>query len=104
MSNYTECLTITVPASLADIAAKIGRAMDPDTGGERSFSYNEETDELVCSTPCVVEFKQAAQYMLTYPEMLYESCLRDYQQRWPDHEPVTLEECVLFCSSVMIGE
>lgn len=111
MSNYTERLTITVPHSLNEIAAKIGRAMDPDTGGDRSFTReivsfeNEEPvygNKLVCCTPCVAEFKEAAFYMLSSPEMLFESCKRDYAARWPDIDPPTIEECELFCSNVEI--
>lgn len=36
--SYDAQITITVPASLADVAALIGRAMDTDTGGAESFS------------------------------------------------------------------
>lgn len=111
MSNYTERLTITVPASLADIAEKIGRAMDPDTGGERSFSrtvtgYNGEDpiygDTLVCSTPCVPEFKAQAQLMLADPAMLHYAVSADYAARWPDHEPPTLAECEQFIAALTL--
>lgn len=75
-----------------------------ETGGERSFTLNELDGTLVCSTPCVLEFKQAAMYMLAQPELLWQSCALDYAQRWPEHAAPTLQECTEFCAAVQIAQ
>ena len=39
---YDSTLSISLPAALAPIAAMIGLALDPDTGGDRSFNLSED--------------------------------------------------------------
>jgi hypothetical protein len=56
--SYDNWLTLSVPLSEATSASKIGKAFDPDVGGE--FSFTEIEGELVCSTPCTTAFKQQA--------------------------------------------
>lgn len=109
--KYTHTISITLPASLADIAAKIGKSMDDDIGGERSFSPvvtgTDEAGEPVygdtirTSAMCTEAFYYQAQYMLAHHEALYQACQADYATRWPDLVPPTLEECEAFCSGVI---
>jgi len=98
--SYSETLTLTLPSPLADIASSIGRALDPDTGGDKSFMPIEGKDIIVCSTPCRPEFKEQALYMMEHPELLYLVVCKDYETRWPEFKPPTLEECELFCKSI----
>ena len=107
--KYTRTVKITLPAGLADIAASIGRALDPDTGGDNSFgkdiaSYDSEglpvyANTISTSTPCTEEFYQQALYLLNHPEALYAVVSADYEARWAGMTPPTLDECVLFCTS-----
>ncbi len=106
MSAYSEVVSITLPYALADIAAKVGRALDPDTGGDRSFvrtilSQDGDTivygDTITAVSPCTAEFKAQADYMLEHPEALHAACQADYEARWPEFEPPTMEECEAFC-------
>jgi hypothetical protein len=111
MNAYTETLTLTLPYSveMADIAARIARAMDPDVGGECSFSrtvtgYEGEApvygDTLVCRTPCTADFKAQALAMLGNSAMLHYAVTADYAARWPELTPPTLAECEAFVTEL----
>ena len=101
---YDATLSINLPAELADIAAMIGLALDPDTGGNRSFSLSEDGLTVSTSTPCTSEFAAQAAYMLTHPEALHAAVSADYAARWADLVPPTLEECQQFCAGVIVPE
>ena len=102
MSGYDATLSITLPAALADIAAKIGRALDPDSGGEKSFVTSDDGLTISTSTPCTSGFAAQAQYMLSHPEALFQAVAADYAARWADMTPPTLAECVSFCAGVVL--
>jgi hypothetical protein len=103
MSNYSERLSITLSADLAEIAAKIGRALDPDVGGESSFVTSEDGLTISTSTPCTPEFKAQSEYLLANPEALHAAVSADYLARWGDMTPPTLAECQAFCAGVVRG-
>ncbi len=104
MSNFDNMISITLPVALADIAAKIGRAMDNDVGGESSFVTSEDGLTISTSALCTAEFKAQSDYMLTHPEALFDACAADYAARWGDLVPPTLEECESFCGGVIRPE
>lgn len=104
MTNYNATLTIRLPAALAEIAAKIGRAMDADVGGADSFTLSDDGETISTSTPCTAEFASQAEYMLTHPQALHAACAADYAARWADLVPPTLEECEQFCAGVIVPE
>lgn len=97
MTKYTETLTITVPAALAGTAAAMGRAFDPDTGGDKSFHPDADGLTISMTTPCRPEFKAGAIRMLQHPDEAYAFCLAEYARRWPDLTPPTLSEVHAFC-------
>lgn len=110
---WTEYLTMTLPYSEANvqIAAKLGRAFDPDVGGAYSFTrtitgYDGETpiygDTLFCKTGCTEAFKQQAFAMSQNAALLHGACLQDYATRWPDLTPPTLAECEAFVAQVVL--
>ena len=101
MSNYDHTLSITLPAALADIAARIGKALDPDIGGEYSFVTSEDGKTIFTSTPCTADFYEQAQLMIQHPAALHAACAADYAARWADLVPPTLEDCVAFCAAVI---
>ena len=98
---YDATLSIGLPAELADIAAAIGRALDPDVGGADSFTLSEDGLTISTSTPCTSAFAQQAAYMLGHPEALHAAVSADYAARWADLVPPTLEECEQFCAGVI---
>ena len=101
---YDATLSISLPAALADIAAMVGKALDPDSGGERSFVTSEDGLTISTSTPCTTAFAQQAAYMLGHPEALHAAVSQDYAARWADLVPPTLEECQAFCAGVIVPE
>jgi len=101
MSGYDATLSITLPAALADIAKSISRALDPDVGGEDSWTLSEDGLTISTSTPCTNHFAAQAQYMLTHPEALHAAVSADYAARWADMTPPTLAECESFCAGVI---
>lgn len=103
MSYYTHTLTLTIPASLYDIACAIAQALDPDLGGAQSFGqHNPDVETYTTSTPCTAEFHTQAYAMLANPEMLHYAVSADYAARWKDQTPPTLDECTAFCAGVVM--
>jgi len=86
---------------MTDIAAAIGRALDPDQGGDKSFVLSEDALTISTSTPCTEEFAQQAGYMLTHPEALHQAVSADYAARWSDLVQPTLAECEQFCAEAI---
>lgn len=99
--SYSETLTITLPATLADIAASIARSLDPDVGGEYSFSPSEDGQTIICTTPCEPHFLAQAEYMMLHPEALHAAVSADYATRWPDLPCPTLADCQAFCEAIV---
>ena len=102
--TYSERLTITLPAALADIAASIARSLDPDTGGEFSFALSEDGKTISCTTPCEPHFLAQAVYMMVHPEALHAAVTADYATRWPDLKAPTLADCKAFCAAIIQQE
>ena len=98
---YDATLSISLPAALAPIAAAIGRALDPDSGGADSFTLSADSLTISTSTPCTSAFAQQAGYMLGHPEALHAAVSADYAARWADLVPPTLAECQAFCAGVI---
>ena len=101
---YDSTLSISLPAELADIAAAVGRALDPDVGGADSFTLSEDGLTISTSTPCTSSFAQQAAYMLANPQALFAAVSQDYAARWADLVPPTLAECEAFCDGVIAPE
>ena len=111
MSRYTHALTCIIPAPIGPIGAHIGRALDPDTGGEHTFrpmdaEYDAEggitkepTKLWVCACPVVTELAETIPYLLANPEMLRDTIVRDYELRFPDVEPPSIEDVRAFCEA-----
>ena len=107
--NYDHTITLTIPASLYDIACAISRAMDPDSGGAASYGPRTRMvddvevtpDTYTTSAPCTQEFYAQAQAMLSDPAMLFAAVSQDYATRWPDLTAPTLAECESFIAAII---
>lgn len=106
--TYTRTMILTVPVALIDTANKLAKAFDPDNSGEHTFQLPTSEDSSVVqttvssSTPITEQLFEAAPYMLADAEALHASTLLDYQTRWPDLVPPTLEEVAAFCAAVQV--
>lgn len=115
--NYT--IRIEVPATQAEVAAKIGAALDPDSGGTASWDktiigYTQDKepqpiygDTIFVSTPCEKEFAEQVPVLLANPPMLHAMVLADSAARpglWEGETPPTLAEVESFCASVIPTE
>ncbi len=100
MADYSERFTMTLSADVADIAARVGKAMDSDVGGEYSFTDNGD-GTISTSTPCTPEFKAQGEYLMTNPDALYQAMQSAYAERWADLTPPTLAECQAFVAAII---
>lgn len=109
--NYT--VRIEVPSSQAEVAEKIGMALDPDSGGAASWNktiigYTDDKepqpiygDTIFVSTPCQKEFAEQVQILLANPAMLQFEVSAALLNRFPGEVPPTLAEVEAFCKSVI---
>lgn len=110
MTKYTHTLTCIIPAPLGPIGAAVGRALDPDTGGDKTFvPLDAEYDEAgnvtkeptklwVCVCPVTAEYAQVLPYLLSNPDALLGTIELDFAARFPDATVPTLAECEAFCA------
>ena len=125
--NYTRTMTLTVPVELIEVANKLAKAFDPDSAGEHTFPTPQQQHYAGCSalglldnstgvcdcdtylpatvsasTPITEQLYEVAPFMLADAEALHASTLLDYETRWPDLIPPTLNEVKSFCDSVTV--
>ena len=97
---YSERFTLTLSDTVKDIAAKVGKGFDPDSGGEHSFHDNRD-GTISTSTPCTPEFKAQGEYLMTNPNALFMAMQAAYAERWADLTPPTLAECQAFIAGII---
>lgn len=114
MSHYTRRLTCIIQAPLGPIGVAVGRALDPDTGGDKTFvpldaeydetgSITKEPTKLwVSNCPVIAEVAASIPYLLASPEMLLATIERDFAARFPDVPVPTLAECEAFCAAASV--
>ena len=101
MPNYSARFNLTLDASVADIAAKVGKGFDPDSAGEYSFHDNGD-GTISTSTPCTEDFKAQGEYLMTNPDALFMAMQAAYAERWADLTPPTLAECQAFIEAIIL--
>ena len=105
--SYDHHAICIIPAPLTEIAAHVGRALDPDTGGAQSFGTalsatgKEPVTHYALDTHCDSEFAAAAPWLLD-ADLLHGSICRDYAIRWTDVEPPTIEAVATFCADCVL--
>ena len=101
-------MVIATPLALADAANTIGRALDPDVGGDRSFAVVlcAETPRPATHVVFVVLLTggcaMQCQTMLAHAEMLHAASGADYAARWPELEAPSLADCTEFLENSII--
>lgn len=106
-------LSITLPHTFAALAAMVGRALDPDTGGDKSFvrdvlRYEGEeviyADTITAAGPCTEAFHAQVQAMMADASLLHAVVAADYAARWAELVPPTLAECESFVNAIIQPE
>jgi hypothetical protein len=100
---YSARFNLTLSDTVKDIAAKVGKGFDPDSGGEYSFHDNGD-GTISTSTPCTPEFKRDGEMLMTDATMLYYAMQQKYAERWADLTPPTLAECQAFIAAIIPEE
>lgn len=98
---YSERFNLTLSDTVKDIAAKVGKGFDPDSGGSESFTDNGD-GTISTSTPCTPEFKAQGDYLMTNPDALYQAMQAAYAERWSELTPPTLAECQEFIDAIIL--
>jgi len=112
MSGYNKLLSIVLAATapnIEPIAAMIGRALDPDLGGDKSFTLDGEyvdggfipSGTLSTALYVTEEAFSEAQHILASVDNLFSFTQHDYATRWPELTPPTRTECEVFIDSIL---
>ena len=101
--SYTHEAVIISPISLYETSSKLGRAFDPDVGGDKNFDmFLASADAPAVKTHCCCYVRITTQkaedfsYLLDdggKPDQLHAMVVADYQTRWQGLEPPSLAEC-----------
>lgn len=101
-------MVIATPLALEGIANAIGRALDPDVGGDRSFAgvlcaeSPPPATHVVCDVLLTGGFAQQCQHMLAHAGMLHAACGADYAARWAALAAPSPQDCAAFLTQSLI--
>lgn len=106
-SVYIECIC---GAPIGAVAEVIAKALDSDLEGEYSWTKALSSTGTAPSTHLKMgvwvtpPYADAIMALYQYPELLQETCARDFQTRFPTLLPPSLDECIEFCNSSYISK
>lgn len=92
-------ITIKVPLAMRELANRISRSLEPDTGGYHVFDSVTDDTHAIAEIPTCERYVQNLQ-RLTSPADLHAFVAADYAARWPEFECPTLAEVSEFCAAV----
>lgn len=93
-------ITIKVPLAMRELANRISRSLEPDTGGYHVF------DSVTDGTHAIAEIPTCERYVTNFLALyqhtpdLIAFVAADYVTRWPEHTAPTPEEVSAFCADV----
>lgn len=107
MSDYTHRGTCSVPIAMQSLANAIWLALDPDTGGDKSFDTLSAVDSAnaeyaITSALCTAEFANNGPYLLANPQALYHVVSTDYANRWSELQHPSVDMIAQFCEEAKI--
>ncbi len=104
--SWPHRVQMIVPIALIDTANAIGRALDPDAGGDKTFSIPlpdaANPTHYGASTAAAESFVQTIQAVMAGHISLADAVAADYAQRWPGITPPTAEQCAAFIDQATI--
>jgi len=109
MAEWPHTIIMIIPAPLLVVGNAIGRALDPDTGGDKTFSVplsadgSEPATHYAASTAAAESFVQTVQAVRGGQADLAALVAADYAARWPGLTPPTAGECSAFLATAVIA-
>ena len=106
--DWNHSVIFITPISLVEVARKISRAIDYDSGGYDAFQWmlsptgTEPATHVGYSTPCREDFLDRIAAVSIDSALLKSAIDADYANRWPEDVPPTLLECIGFNASCTI--
>jgi hypothetical protein len=96
-------IKLTVPPEVLHTAKLASQAMDPDVGGFNAFEAPDEVTGLYSYTVDVSDgYLTAFQAFMLLPGLLRDSIARDFERRFPDTDPPTLDDCAAFVEQLQL--
>lgn len=108
MAEWLHTVIMIIPAELLESANAIARALDPDTGGDRTFSVplsadgSEPATHYAASTAAAESFVQTVLAVTAGQAELAALVAGDYAARWPGLAPPAAEACTAFLAAAVI--
>lgn len=104
--SWPHRIIMIVPAALRATANAIGRAIDPDNGGGKTFSIPlptaTEPTHYGAHTAAASSFVRIVQEVQSGQAALHDLVAADYAARWPDLTTPTAEQCQAFLTQTVI--
>lgn len=94
-------ITFKVPITLKELANRVSRALEPDTGGYFVFDSLSDDEFALAIMPTCERYAQNLLSISTAEE-LNTYVVEDYKSRWSKLEPPTNSEIALFFNSLII--
>lgn len=99
LNPWTHRAVIVVPLEHITLANAVARAFDPDTGGDCSFDTvrcGDPATRAVCDTLLIEATANVFAQLQGNAPLLYQMCVADYSDRWPELTPPSAAECEQF--------
>jgi len=104
--SWPHRVVLIVPAHLKNTANQIAAALDPDLGGNKTFSIPlpdvSAPTHWGAYTAAAESFVQTIQAVMSGQVSLVDAVAADYAQRWPDVIPPTAEQCAAFIDQARV--
>jgi hypothetical protein len=113
--SWNHYLVLILPIERQSIGNAIARSLDPDMGGDQTFTLTASADgnlpatKTLCGTSCRESFLQTVQALsdsntplANCAAALKQMVDADYAVRWPNETAPTLAECEAFLSWIAV--
>jgi hypothetical protein len=113
--SWNHYLVLILPIERQSIGNAIARSLDPDMGGDQTFTLTASADgnlpatKTLCGTSCRESFLQTVQALTdsntplaNRAAALKQMVDADYANRWPEEVPPTLAECEAFLADLVV--
>lgn len=93
-------ITIKVPLAMRELANRISRSLEPDTGGYHVFDSVSDDSYAIAEIPTCERYVTNFLALYQHAPDLIAFVAADYAARWPEHAAPAPEEVSAFCALV----